>query len=292
MSVELISVLVAVLAIGATLGGLILTSSRYAAKLLGLLIISLFLGIPATAETEKTDSEVKQELIRRSISSYSGSCPCPYNRDRAGRRCGKRSAYSRPGGASPLCYERDVSQKMVDEYRARQKKREKGIPGLVSSETWLGIVIAPEQRCSPYSSGDYSYPQSVEQEIVGQIGQIYGPYTGMCFTSTRETDIEHIVARSEAHDSGLCASDAETRQRFARDLLNLTLASPQVNRRSKSDKDAAEWMPELNECWFASRIVQVRRKYGLTIDRREADTLEGVLSACKSTEIIVQSCGQ
>ena len=70
------------------------------------------------------------------------------------------------------------------------------------------------------------------------------------------------------------------------------LASPQVNRRSKSDKDAAEWMPELNECWFASRIVQVRRKYGLTIDRREADTLEGVLSACKSTEIIVQSCGQ
>ena len=25
-------------------------------------------------------------------------------------------------------------------------------------------MIAPEQRCSPYSSGDYSYPQSVEQE--------------------------------------------------------------------------------------------------------------------------------
>ena len=62
----------------------------------------------------------------------------------------------------------------------------------------------------------------------------------------------------------------------------MTLASPQVNRHSKSDKDAAAWMPELNECWFAFRIVQVRRKYGLTIDRREADTLEGVLSACKS----------
>ena len=100
------------------------------------------------------------------------------------------------------------------------------------------------------------------------------------------------MARSEAHDSGLCAADAETRQRFARDLLNLTLASPQVNQNSKSDKDAAEWMPELNECWFASRVVQVRRKYGLTINRREADTLEGVLSACKSTEMIVQSCGQ
>ena len=160
----------------------------------------------------KTDAEIRQVLISESIARYSGSCPCPYNRDRAGRRCGKRSAYSRPGGASPLCYERDVSQKMVDEYRARQKKHEKGIPGLVSPETWRGIVIAPEQRCSPYSSEDYSYPQSVEQEIVDQIGQIYGPYTGMCFTSTRETDIEHIVARSEAHDSGLCAADAETRQ--------------------------------------------------------------------------------
>ena len=127
----------------------------------------------------KTDAEIRQVLISESIARYSGSCPCPYNRDRAGRRCGKRSAYSRPGGASPLCYERDVSQKMVDEYRARQKKHEKGIPGLVSPETWRGIVIAPEQRCSPYSSEDYSYPQSVEQEIVDQIGQIYGPYTGM-----------------------------------------------------------------------------------------------------------------
>ena len=52
----------------------------------------------------KTDKEIKQILIQASIRSYSGSCPCPYNKDRAGRRCGGRSAYSRPGGASPLCY--------------------------------------------------------------------------------------------------------------------------------------------------------------------------------------------
>ena len=29
------------------------------------------------------------------------------------------------------------------------------------------------------------------------------------------------MARSEAHDSGLCAADAETKKRFASDLLNL-----------------------------------------------------------------------
>ncbi len=43
------------------------------------------------------------------------------NADRAGRNCGKRSAYSRPGGRSPLCYESDVTKAMVDEYRARKK---------------------------------------------------------------------------------------------------------------------------------------------------------------------------
>ena len=66
-----------------------------------------------------SDEEVAQRLIRDSISQYSGSCPCPYNYDRGGRRCGKRSAYSRPGGRSPLCYTRDVSKNMIASYRSR-----------------------------------------------------------------------------------------------------------------------------------------------------------------------------
>lgn len=71
-----------------------------------------------------TDVEIKQAIISRSIASYSGSCPCPYNRDRAGRRCGGRSAYSRPGGASPLCFDSDVTEKMVADYRkANQSKK-------------------------------------------------------------------------------------------------------------------------------------------------------------------------
>ena len=120
-------------------------------------------------------------------------------------------------------------------------------------------------------------------------GIVYGPYTGSYFANTRETDIEHIVARSEAHDSGLCAADAGTRSRFASDLLNLTLASPSVNRHQKSGKDAAEWMPDLNECWFADRVVRVRQEYGLTIDRTEADALAAVLSGCSSFEMVVVS---
>ena len=160
---------------------------------------------------------------------------------------------------------------------------------VTGSDVWRGLVVSPEDRCSPYDSDDYPYSQSVERRIVASMGGIiYGPYTGMWFDSTSETDIEHIVARSEAHDSGLCAADAATRRQFAADPINLTLASPSVNRHQKSAKDAAEWVPDLNQCWFADRVVEVRKRYGLTIDERERDALENILSDCTSTEMIVR----
>ena len=67
----------------------------------------------------KSDGQIKRLMIQESLARYSGNCPCPYNVDRARRRCGKRSAYSKPGGASPLCYNSDVTQRMVDAYRTR-----------------------------------------------------------------------------------------------------------------------------------------------------------------------------
>ena len=42
---------------------------------------------------------------------------------------------------------------------------------------WRGLTIAPEDRCSPYDSDDYRYPQSVEDDIVRDLGGIYSPYT-------------------------------------------------------------------------------------------------------------------
>ena len=157
--------------------------------------------------------------------------------------------------------------------------------------SWRGLVVAPEARCSPYDADDYRYPPSVEAQIVAALGGVYGPYTGRWFASARETNIEHIVARSEAHDSGLCAADPATRRRFARDLLNLTLASPAVNRHHKGDRDAADWLPAQNRCWFADRVIAVRRTYGLTIDQREADALTAVLSGCTSTALMMVARG-
>ena len=149
------------------------------------------------------------------------------------------------------------------------------------AETWRGLAVAPEHRCAPYDRGDYRYSQSVEAEIVATMGgRVYGPYTGRHYSTTRQTDIEHIVAVSEAHDSGLCAAGSDLRRRFASDLLNLTLAAPEVNRCGSGGKcafDFAEWLPPLNRCWYAARIVAVKRAYALTVDRREAAALERVL---------------
>lgn len=146
---------------------------------------------------------------------------------------------------------------------------------------WRGIRVAPENRCSPYDRDDYYYSQSVELEIIAREGgKICSPYTNECFESRFDTDIEHIIAVSEAHDSGLCAAGAATRRAFASDLRNLTLASPALNRNQKRAKDAAEWLPPQNRCWFANQIITVRLAWGLTIDQREAHALEGVLAGC------------
>jgi hypothetical protein len=87
-------------------------------RLLGVLaLLAISISVTAGQTAKQADAEIKQLIIKESIAAYKGSCPCPYNADKAGRSCGARSAYSKPGGASPLCYEKDVTQKMVDDYR-------------------------------------------------------------------------------------------------------------------------------------------------------------------------------
>lgn len=84
-----------------------------AALVLGMLASVVFAKGPLPQTTE----QIKQEIVRESIASYRGSCPCPYNTARNGSSCGRRSAYSRPGGYAPLCYPKDVTQEMVEKYR-------------------------------------------------------------------------------------------------------------------------------------------------------------------------------
>ena len=79
--------------------------------------------------------------------------------------------------------------------------------------------------------------------------------------------------------------------RFASDPLNLTLAAPAVTRCGAGGKcgyDAGDWLPSKNRCWLAARVVvAVKRKYKLTVDRRDAVALQRILAGCSHTAMLV-----
>ena len=141
----------------------------------------------------------------------------------------------------------------VGEERAVQARKSPIDQTLVSLAGAADSRLIPPRFC-PTDRVHLNSP-SVEPRIVEAQGGIYGPYTGTWFGIIKETDVEHIVARSEAHDSGLCAASPAIWSEFASDLLNLTLASPSVNRHQKSDNDAAEWFSDLNQCWYVDRTI-------------------------------------
>jgi hypothetical protein len=69
------------------------------------------------ARSSLSDTQIRQRIIAESIASYPGKCPCPYNRDRNGSSCGGRRAWSRAGGASPICYPNEISKAQVESWR-------------------------------------------------------------------------------------------------------------------------------------------------------------------------------
>lgn len=88
---------------------------------------------PKTPEREKKPSAppkpdipvlstavIVQRIIAASLSTYPSSCACPYNVDRGGHKCGRRSAYSRPGGYAPICFASDVTKDMMAAFRDEQ----------------------------------------------------------------------------------------------------------------------------------------------------------------------------
>jgi hypothetical protein len=79
---------------------------------------ALALFAPANlAHGSMPDAAVQQRMIRESLASYPGNCPCPYNVARNGSSCGRRSAWSRAGGYAPLCYVSDIPKAQVQAYR-------------------------------------------------------------------------------------------------------------------------------------------------------------------------------
>jgi hypothetical protein len=78
------------------------------------------------AEVALTAAAIAAIIVQASRDQYHAGgrpCACPDDTMRNGRACGERSAYSRPGGAAPLCYPTDVPAAMIESYRQRQASR-------------------------------------------------------------------------------------------------------------------------------------------------------------------------
>ena len=77
-------------------------------------------------EVGLTAAAIAAIIIQASRDQYHAGgrpCACPDDTARNGSACGGRSAYSRPGGAAPLCYPSDVTAAMIDAYRQRAAAR-------------------------------------------------------------------------------------------------------------------------------------------------------------------------
>jgi len=115
-------------------------------------------------------------------------------------------------------------------------------------------------------------------------GVLNDPYTATTVEfhrgpgSSEEVQIDHVVALSDAWQTGAQQLDEVKRRDFANDPLNLQATLGWVNQQ-KGDSDAASWLPPNSayRCTFVSRIVDVKAGYGLWVTQSEHDAIERVL---------------
>ena len=97
------------------------------------------------------------------------------------------------------------------------------------------------------------------------------------------------MATFEAHDSACAAAPVWVKAALR--PAQLHARGPERQPAQEGCREVAEWTPALNACGSVARTLEVRRKYGLTIDGGEAAASEAVLKDCESTEmeIVVRS---
>jgi hypothetical protein len=98
-----------------------------------LLVFLLALTVTTAFAYPPTDDQIKQRLIRASVTEYlreDGNCPCPYSKDPWGHYCKDRSAYSSQPRSGILCYPFDVDKMMIYRYREALQRDQMNGPDL------------------------------------------------------------------------------------------------------------------------------------------------------------------
>jgi hypothetical protein len=93
--------------------------------------------------------------------------------------------------------------------------------------------------------------------------------------------IDHVVALSNAWQTGAGLLTPEIRQQLANDPLELLAVDGAANQQ-KSDGDAATWLPSNKafRCQYVARQVAVKAKYQLWVTSAEKDAITRVLATC------------
>lgn len=115
-------------------------------------------------------------------------------------------------------------------------------------------------------------------------GQLLDPFSGkvITFSTTKVViDIDHVVALSNAWQTGAAYFDKNKRSQIANDPLNLLAVDAKLNRK-KGDGDAATWLPPYKafRCEYVARQVAVKAKYGLWVTQPEKAAIGKILSTC------------
>ena len=118
-------------------------------------------------------------------------------------------------------------------------------------------------------------------------GTLDDPYTGRTIrfvrgeTTSDDVQIDHVVALSNAWQTGAQQLTYDERIELANDPLNLLAVDGPANEQ-KSDGDAATWLPPNKQfrCQYVRRQVSVKRKYGLWVTSAELEAMNRVVSDC------------
>ena len=115
-------------------------------------------------------------------------------------------------------------------------------------------------------------------------GVLQDPFSNklLTFTTAKSVvDIDHLVALSNAWQTGAAYFDKNIRTQIANDPINLLAVDAKLNRQ-KGDGDAATWLPPNKSfrCEYVSRQVAVKAKYSLWVTDAEKAAIVRVLSNC------------
>ncbi len=104
--------------------------------------------------------------------------------------------------------------------------------------------------------------------------------------TSMEVQIDHVVALSNAWQTGAFKLSADQRKALANDPLNLFAVKGRLNSQ-KGDGDAATWLPPQKSfrCVYVAQQIAVKAKYSLWIVAPEKAAMSAILAKCPTQKI-------